>query len=95
MDELPQLWNVIRGDISLAGPRPLWSIQVDPENEVFRRRHVRTGLTGWWQINGRSGVEADEALRMDLFYIENCSLGLDLYILLQTVGVVLRSRGAY
>jgi exopolysaccharide biosynthesis polyprenyl glycosylphosphotransferase len=96
VDELPQLWNVIRGDMSLVGPRPLAREQVEANLELLDLRHeVRAGLTGWWQINGRSGVEPKDALKMDLFYIENWSLTLDLYVLLKTVGVVLRRKGAY
>jgi exopolysaccharide biosynthesis polyprenyl glycosylphosphotransferase len=96
LDELPQLWNVVRGDLSLVGPRALWSIQVLPHGDTMQARHeVRAGVTGWWQVNGRSEVDPDTALQMDLFYIENWSLGLDLYILLKTVGVVLTRRGAY
>jgi exopolysaccharide biosynthesis polyprenyl glycosylphosphotransferase len=96
VDELPQLWNVIRGDMSLVGPRPLAREQVEANLELLDLRHeVRAGLTGWWQIHGRSGVEPKDALKMDLFYIENWSLTLDLYVLLKTVGVVLRRKGAY
>ena len=96
LDELPQLWNVIRGDMSLVGPRPLAVEQVAANLDLLDARHeVRAGLTGWWQINGRSDVEAADALKMDLFYIENWSLALDLYVVLKTVGVVLKRRGAY
>jgi exopolysaccharide biosynthesis polyprenyl glycosylphosphotransferase len=95
LDELPQLWQVIRGDLSLVGPRPLPADQVTTHQELLGPRHeVRAGITGWWQINGRSGVDPDQALRMDLFYIENWSLSLDLFILLKTVGTVLSRRGA-
>jgi exopolysaccharide biosynthesis polyprenyl glycosylphosphotransferase len=96
IDELPQLWNVIRGDMSVVGPRPLPANQVAANHELLSPRHeVPTGLTGWWQINGRSGVTAAEALRLDLFYIENWSLSLDLFILMKTFGAVIRGRGAY
>ena len=96
LDELPQLLNVIKGDMSLVGPRPLPTDQVAANLELLGPRHeVPTGVTGWWQVNGRSSVAPEEALRLDLFYIENWSLSLDLYILLKTVGVLMATRGAY
>jgi exopolysaccharide biosynthesis polyprenyl glycosylphosphotransferase len=96
LDELPQFWNVLRGDMSLVGPRPLPFDQVAANFDLLQPRHeVRSGMTGWWQVSGRSQVDPDEALRMDLFYIENWSLSLDVYVLLKTVGAVLARRGAY
>ncbi|MGZ6515895.1 MAG: sugar transferase, partial [Actinomycetota bacterium] len=96
LDELPQLWNVLRGDMSIVGPRPLRVEQIAADRGQLTPRHeVKSGLTGWWQINGRSDVPYEQALRMDLFYIENWSLSLDLYIVLKTSGVLLARRGAY
>jgi lipopolysaccharide/colanic/teichoic acid biosynthesis glycosyltransferase len=96
LDELPQLWNVITGEMSLAGPRPLPADQVAANFELLSPRQVvPAGVTGWWQINGRSRVTPEEALRLDLFYIENWSPTLDLYILLKTLGAVLGRQGAY
>ena len=96
LDELPQLWNVITGDMSIVGPRPLPAEQVAANPDLLTpRQAVPAGVTGWWQINGRSRVTADEALRLDLFYIENWSPTLDLYILLKTFGAVVRRQGAY
>ena len=96
LDELPQLWNVFKGEMSIVGPRPLPVEQVAANLELLEYRHeVRAGLTGWWQINGRSDVDAETAVRMDLFYIENWSVALDLYILLKTAGALLQRRGAY
>jgi exopolysaccharide biosynthesis polyprenyl glycosylphosphotransferase len=96
VDELPQLWNVVRGDMSMVGPRP----PLPHEAEAYdpwhlRRLRVRPGLTGIWQTSGRSDVPFDEAVRMDLFYIENWSLGTDLYLLGKTVSAVLGRRGAW
>jgi exopolysaccharide biosynthesis polyprenyl glycosylphosphotransferase len=95
LDELPQLWNVIRGDMSLVGPRPLPLEQVEANRDFLAPRHeVRGGLTGLWQVSGRSELDSEEALRMDCFYIENWSLNLDIRILLKTFGAVLARRGA-
>jgi exopolysaccharide biosynthesis polyprenyl glycosylphosphotransferase len=96
LDELPQLWNVLIGDMSIVGPRPLPADQVAANSDVLTpRQAVPAGMTGWWQINGRSRVTADEALRLDLFYIENWSPTLDLYILLKTFPAVVKREGAY
>lgn len=96
IDELPQLINVIRGDMSLIGPRPLPCDQVAANIELLGPRHeVAAGVTGWWQVHGRSDVEPEEAVRMDSFYIENWSLSLDMFILLKTAKVLVSRRGAY
>jgi exopolysaccharide biosynthesis polyprenyl glycosylphosphotransferase len=95
LDELPQLINALRGDMSLVGPRPLPIEVVQHEPDVVRRLLVRPGITGLWQISGRSDLSAEEALRMDLYYVENWSLAFDLMILWKTAFVVIRGRGAY
>jgi exopolysaccharide biosynthesis polyprenyl glycosylphosphotransferase len=96
LDELPQLWNVLVGDMSIVGPRPLPADQVAANADLLTpRQAVPAGVTGWWQINGRSRVTAEEALRLDLFYIENWSPTLDLYILLKTFAAVVGRDGAY
>lgn len=96
IDELPQLLNVVKGDMSLVGPRPLPVEQVQANPGLLNARHeVLSGVTGWWQVNGRSDLSAEEAVRLDLFYIENWALSLDLFIILKTVGVLFRRRGAY
>jgi len=95
LDELPQLLNVLAGDMSLVGPRPLPQEQVAANLELLEQRHeMPAGVTGWWQIHGRSNLSAEEAIKLDVFYIENWSLGLDLYILAKTLGAVLAGRGA-
>ena len=96
LDELPQFWNVITGEMSLVGPRPLPADQVAANLDLLRpRQTVPAGVTGWWQINGRSRLTPEEALQLDLFYIENWSPTLDLYVLLKTFGAVVGRQGAY
>jgi lipopolysaccharide/colanic/teichoic acid biosynthesis glycosyltransferase len=95
LDELPQFLNVLKGDMSLVGPRPLPAEQVAANYELLEPRHeMLAGVTGWWQINGRSDLSLKEALQHDLFYIENWSLALDLYVLSKTLGAVIAGRGA-
>ena len=96
LDELPQLYNVLRGDMSLVGPRPPIPTEVAEYKEWHKRRlEVPPGLTGLGQISGRSGLTFDEVALLDIYYIENWSLGLDAKILLQTVPKVLFGHGAY
>ena len=96
LDELPQFWNVVKGEMSLVGPRPLPADQVAANLALLSPRHeVLAGVTGWWQVNGRSGVPPEEAIDLDQFYIENWSLALDLYIVVKTFGAVLARRGAH
>ena len=96
LDELPQLINVLRGDMSLVGPRPPLPKEVEQYGEdVYRRLAVKPGLTGLWQVSGRSDLPWEEAVRLDLRYIENWSLILDMQILWKTVAAVTRASGAY
>jgi exopolysaccharide biosynthesis polyprenyl glycosylphosphotransferase len=96
LDELPQLWNVVRGTMSLVGPRPPLPREVETyEDDVQRRLLVKPGLTGLWQISGRSDLSWEDSVRLDLYYVENWNLFLDLSILLRTVRAVVAARGAY
>jgi lipopolysaccharide/colanic/teichoic acid biosynthesis glycosyltransferase len=94
LDELPELFNVLRGDMSLVGPRPLLVEYLPLYSAEHASRHnVRPGLTGWAQINGRNALSWDERLSMDVWYVQHASLRLDLHILLGTVSAVLRREG--
>lgn len=96
LDELPQLFNVLRGDMSLVGPRPELPRLVEHyENWQRRRFAVPPGITGWWQVNGRSDRKMHQHTEDDLYYIQNYSPLLDVQILWRTIGVVVRGRGAY
>jgi exopolysaccharide biosynthesis polyprenyl glycosylphosphotransferase len=96
LDELPQLLNVLRGDMSLVGPRPPLPTEVATYDRFTRRRlHVRPGMTGLWQVSGRSDLSWSEAVRLDLYYVDNWSMLQDVGILVRTFGAVVRSRGAY
>jgi exopolysaccharide biosynthesis polyprenyl glycosylphosphotransferase len=96
IDEVPQLWNVVRGDMSLVGPRPALPEEVARYDVDPRRRLVvKPGLTGLWQVSGRSDLSWAESVRLDVRYVDNWSLGLDLAILARTVRAVLGHRGAY
>ncbi|MBE9113369.1 undecaprenyl-phosphate galactose phosphotransferase WbaP, partial [Nodosilinea sp. LEGE 07298] len=96
LDELPQLWNVLRGEMSLVGPRPI------VKEEIFRYAdkyslytQVLPGLTGLWQVSGRNNVSYDERVNLDAYYVRNWSVWLDIYILLKTIWVVMLGDGAY
>jgi exopolysaccharide biosynthesis polyprenyl glycosylphosphotransferase len=95
LDELPQLLNVVRGEMSLVGPRPLPVAVVQDGVDVRRRLLVRPGITGLWQVSGRSELPWEEAVRLDLYYVENWSLSFDLLILWKTVRVAFLGDGAY
>ncbi len=94
IDELPELWNVLHGDMSLVGPRPLLMEYLPLYSERQRRRHeVRPGLTGWAQINGRNALSWEDKFELDVWYVENRNLGLDVKIMWLTVAYVLKREG--
>ena len=96
IDELPQIFNVVKGQMSLVGPRPPLKSEVDTyEDDAMRRLRVRPGMTGLWQVSGRSDLSWEDSLRLDLWYVDNWSLALDAQILVRTVKAVVRGTGAY
>ncbi|MEA2459814.1 MAG: hypothetical protein QOC95_2786, partial [Thermoleophilaceae bacterium] len=96
IDELPQLVNVVRGEMSLVGPRPLPERDYERLEDWHRKRYlVLPGMTGLWQVSGRSELDFDELVRLDFLYLERWSVFLDLSILLKTIPAVVRARGAW
>jgi lipopolysaccharide/colanic/teichoic acid biosynthesis glycosyltransferase len=94
IDELPQLWNILRGDLSFVGPRPLFARYLPHYTQEERRRHsVRPGLTGWAQVHGRNEVPFEKRLEMDVWYVDHISFWLDVRILIRTAWMVLRQHG--
>jgi lipopolysaccharide/colanic/teichoic acid biosynthesis glycosyltransferase len=96
LDELPNLWNVLRGEMSIVGPRPTLAVQVEQYTERQRGRlAVKPGITGWAQVNGRASLPWPERIELDLWYVEHRSLALDLRILMRTVRMVFGGEGIY
>jgi lipopolysaccharide/colanic/teichoic acid biosynthesis glycosyltransferase len=96
LDELPQLWNVLRGEMSLVGPRMITPAELERYGEAgWIFRVTKPGITGFWQVQGRQEVSFDQRIQMDLFYVQNWSLRMDCEILLRTPLVVVRGVGAY
>ena len=94
LDELPELWNVLKGDMSLVGPRPLLMEYLPLYSPTQARRHeVRPGITGWAQVNGRNAISWEQKFALDVWYVENRSLWLDLKILFMTVAKAIRREG--
>ncbi len=96
LDELPNLWNVLRGEMAIVGPRPTIPIQVEQYTERQRGRlAVKPGITGWAQVNGRASLPWSERIELDLWYVEHRSLALDFKILARTIGLVFTGEGLY
>ena len=96
LDELPTLWNVLMGQMSLVGPRPLLVKYLDRYNDnQLRRLEVKPGLTGWAQINGRNSISWEEKFQYDVWYVDNQSIKLDLIIIFKTIGQVIRGKGIH
>lgn len=94
LDEIPQLINVIKGDMSLVGPRPLLPEYLSRYNAFQIRRHeVRPGITGWAQVNGRNAISWDQKFEYDVWYVDNISLSLDIKIIFMTILAVFKSQG--
>ena len=96
LDELPQIINVLKGDMSIVGPRPTLQYQVALYNDFQRKRLlVKPGITGWAQVNGRNAISWEQRIQLDVWYVENWSLWLDFKIMLKTIKVVIKKEGLY
>jgi lipopolysaccharide/colanic/teichoic acid biosynthesis glycosyltransferase len=96
LDELPQLWNVLWGEMSLIGPRPIVEAEVPKYGTIYEMyRRIRPGISGFWQVSGRSDTDYPERVKLDAYYIRNWSVWLDIVILVRTVRIVAIGRGAY
>jgi Undecaprenyl-phosphate galactose phosphotransferase WbaP len=96
LDELPQLWNILRGEMSLVGPRPIVQEEIPHYGSDFELyKAVQPGLTGLWQVSGRNNTTYEERVRLDVYYVRNWSIWMDIYILIKTIWVVLKQEGAY
>ena len=96
LDELPQLWNVFRGEMSLVGPRPIVDEEIPKYGQVYKLyQRVTPGISGLWQVSGRSNTTYEERVALDAYYVRNWSVWLDLVILARTVGGVIFRRGAF
>jgi lipopolysaccharide/colanic/teichoic acid biosynthesis glycosyltransferase len=96
LDELPQFWNVLRGDMSLVGPRPITRSEIEKYGEHYAEyASVRPGMTGSWQVSGRSDTSYERRVALDVSYVRNWSVLQDLKITMRTIGVVVLGRGAY
>ena len=96
LDELPNLWNVLRGELAIVGPRPTLEAQVELYTpRQHRRLEVRPGITGWAQVNGRAGIPWEDRIELDVWYVDNRSAGLDLRILARTVRLLVTGHGLY
>jgi lipopolysaccharide/colanic/teichoic acid biosynthesis glycosyltransferase len=96
LDELPQLLNVLKGDMSLVGPRPIHADELEQYNGQVNLFHlVKPGMTGLWQVSGRSNLEYEERVRLDIYYVRHWSIQYDLRLLIRTIPIVIRGLGAY
>jgi lipopolysaccharide/colanic/teichoic acid biosynthesis glycosyltransferase len=95
LDELPQLWNVLKGDMSLVGPRPYMVDELDGVPQATELLSVHPGITGLWQVSGRSDLTFEQRMRLEIEYIRRRSIAFDLQMIVRTVGAVLSGRGAY
>ena len=96
LDELPQIWNVFKGEMSLVGPRPIVDDEIEKYGDTFNRyKRVLPGITGLWQVSGRNNTTYQERVNYDEYYVQNWSLRFDMYILMRTVRTVLLREGAY
>jgi exopolysaccharide production protein ExoY len=95
LDEVPQLVNVLRGDMSIVGPRPLQPYEVALDGQLTSRLRMRPGMTGLWQVSGRHALPADDRAQLDLEYVHDWSLRLDIQILARTIPALFSKRGAY